>query len=67
MAVDYDNPLTDEHLQCCNNVLASTAPALNLAQKCKDCGWPVDDMIDQLKAQQTMATTIKQKFFPMQS
>mgnify|MGYP003336103182 CR=1 FL=1 len=58
------NPLQQEHCDALNNVLASIGPALELAQACKDCGWNVDDYIQQLKDQQVMAIKTKAKFFP---
>lgn len=64
MAAPSVNPLSDEHCQCLDKVLASVGPALELAKACKDCGLNVDEYEQQLQTQQQIATNLKAKFFP---
>jgi hypothetical protein len=58
------NPLTQQHCDNCTKVIQVANDALQLAKKCRDCGYPVDDIIAQLQAQMDQATKIKQQFFP---
>lgn len=58
------HPLTQEHLDAINRCLQRCGPALELAQACKECGLPVDDMIEGLQEQQRVATALKRTFFP---
>jgi hypothetical protein len=57
-------PLDSQHLQCCNKVLQETPAALELAQACIDCGFPAEDLKQQLEDQHKQAAAIKAKFFP---
>ena len=61
------NPLTQQHCDSCSKVIQTSYDALQLAKKCRDCGYPVDDIIAQLEAQMKQATQIKAQFFPTQS
>jgi threonine aldolase len=58
------NPLTQQHCDNCTKVIQVANDALQLARKCRDCGYPVDDIIAQLEAQMAQAVKIKQQFFP---
>jgi hypothetical protein len=62
-----NNPLSQDHLKYLNDVLRSIPQARDLANKCKDCGLPVDEFLSQLDEQQTMATKLKSNFFPNES
>lgn len=64
---DCRDPLNDGHCKVLDQVLESVPQALDLAAKCKDCGWPVDEFIQQLEAQKAMATKAKAHFFPNRS
>lgn len=59
-----DHPLTEDDCKTCNLILDNVGPALEMAAKCKDCGFPVDEFIDQLTQQRNMAQKIKANFFP---
>lgn len=57
-------PLDESHLNMVNEVL-NTEPMLKpLLQKCKECGLPVDDLIDTVNWQMDHARKIKANFFP---
>jgi len=59
------NPFTEEHLNCCNQVLERTPQYLELASACIDCGWDwAQQYRDRLLEQQRQATLIKAKAFP---
>ena len=60
------HPLGDAHCQACNNVMQNALKALELARACKDCGFPVDDIIATLESQLAMAQKTKSIFFPEQ-
>lgn len=64
MANIYQEPLRQEHCDALDRVLQNCGPALEIARKCKACGWPVDNYIEQLEAQRRMATETKRLFFP---
>jgi hypothetical protein len=57
------NPLTGEHLICCNHVLGDTPQALELADACLECDFPAADLRAKLQAQHDQAAKIKAKFF----
>lgn len=62
--MDANNPLTDEHCRCLDQVLDSIRSTRDLVSKCKNCGMDVSRAEDELNAQEQLATRLKQQFFP---
>jgi hypothetical protein len=60
------SPLSAEHCKCLDQILAATPMALEVAQKCTDCGLDMSDQIAALKSQQETAAKLKATFFPYQ-
>lgn len=56
--------LGDAECECLNRVLARTPKLLELARKCKDCGWDVSAAEEALAEQLDMARKAKATFFP---
>lgn len=59
-----NNPLTDEHCACLDNVLDSITRTRDLIRKCKNCGLDVSKAEEELNEQERLARSIKSQFFP---
>lgn len=63
MPLSY-NPLTDEHCQICDRILSTIQEPLDVANACIECGFPAEDLRDQLVRIRDTATKLKATFFP---
>ncbi len=66
-AANYNNnsaPLTDEHCECLNQVLASISQTRELVQRCKNCGLDVSRAEEEINSQEDLAKKLKAEFFP---
>jgi hypothetical protein len=57
--------LSPDKLGKCMSILERTIPALEFAKQCLDCGYPVQDQIDQLIEHAEIAQKTKNTFFPV--
>jgi hypothetical protein len=64
MPQDYNCPLGDSHCNALDKALQMAAQARQLAQDCVDCGLPMEDALNEIKAREELATKLKAKFFP---
>lgn len=56
--------LGDEHCEALNRVLMRIPEALSTCDHCEAAGIPMQEQRDMLLAQQKMATTLKERYFP---
>lgn len=60
----YNCPLGDKHCEALDRALTIAANARQMAQDCIDCGLPMQDALEEIKARERLATNLKKKFFP---
>lgn len=59
-----DNPLNQEHCDCLTKAIQSTVNTADFLAKCKACGLPVDELIQDNERQKRQCESIKAQFFP---
>lgn len=64
VTVPKDHPLSQEHLECLNRVLARCPAAIECARAAVECGWPFEDFLRELEQMQRQAREAKLRFFP---
>jgi hypothetical protein len=52
VTVPREHPLSQEHLECLNRVLARCPAAIECAQAAVECGWPFEEFLAELQKMQ---------------
>jgi Zn ribbon nucleic-acid-binding protein len=63
MAMSY-NPLTDAHCEICDKILQTIDEPIAIARACIGCGFPAEDLLQQLEQIKHTAEQVKRTFFP---